>query len=163
MAEEGRLLDDGVERLGDGADLGDASRAGTGVAVATVAALYASARLRSGNALACGDGADLGGSTGDSGEGAAGLGAFEAPVGDERVVAGDLEVDVVFDGEGDGVLGGEVDGSGADEGLEAGGVIGADFGDCGGEVGADEDVVLGADGGDGGSLGVGEGEREGAG
>ena len=137
LDESGRLADDGIElRKGDvsehgrvlrhriehgcnRADLGNGRGPGTAASVAAAAACKTRADFASDNALAAGRLVDDRGSGGNAAQGSAGLGAYVAPFGVDWAVAGDFEIEIVFERHGDRVLNREIQFPGANEAVQA--------------------------------------------
>ena len=126
MAEHGVFLDDGVQRLGDRTDLSDGRIGGGGAAVSIASRAHASGRLASGDPLTIGHVTGLGGAARHTGQRSARPGAFQLPLGQDRVVARHFDVDVVFQRERDGILHGQVKHAGSNQVAQATGISEAD-------------------------------------
>ena len=118
MTERGVLLDDRIQVLSDGPDLRDRgiragsvrSRAGHADSRRGLAACYA---------LPAGDRSSLRCAAGYTRQRTTGLGALQLPLGDERIVAADFDIDIIFERQRDGVLRGQVQHSGPHQFAEA--------------------------------------------
>ncbi len=85
-------------------------------AVASIASrAHAGGRLASSDALTIGHVTGLSGAAGHSGQRSAGPGALQLPLGQDRVVARDFDVDIVFERQRDGILHGQVKHAGSDQ------------------------------------------------
>src|SRR2546421_12003157 len=98
VTEDGRFLDGGIERLGDGADLRDSGIGRGGAGGGTGSGGDASGGLATGDTLPAGNRVGLRGAAGHAGQGATSLGALEAPVRQDGGIAGDFDIDIVVQG-----------------------------------------------------------------
>jgi len=146
------ILERWIEVRSYRSDLGDLS---VGVASAATASASGEASALDGavDALAGSHLIDEGIAGWNAAKSSACLGALDGPFGGEGAVTVDFEIEIVFDGESNGVLQRDVEMAGADEGVEAIRIDGARARDGGGAVRAPDERAFWA--GDEGLLGEG--------
>ena len=114
MAETGCLLECGIQILRDRTDLRDGCVATCAAVPGVASTADARSCLATQNALTAGYGGRLGCAALDAGKCTAGFGALQAPFKERHLIAGEFDVDVVIEGQGDGVLRGKVECATAD-------------------------------------------------
>ena len=104
VAECGGLLKDGIERLRHRADLGDGCIGGTSAGAVATGATDSRGLLTAEDALAGCNRTCLRRAAGHARQRTTGLGALDAPLLQNRVIASHLNIDIVFERERDGIL-----------------------------------------------------------
>jgi len=151
------VLKNGIEVGSDGPDLGDL-RIGVGAAAGGCGGGEAGALQGAADALASGDLIDEVVAGGNAADGATGLLALEGPLGLEGAVAIDFKIEIVLDGQTDGVLESEIEAAGAEEAVKTTGIERTGSRDGGGAVRPPDERGFGP--GDEGLLREGKGGEE---
>ncbi len=139
----------GIEIGGNRTDLRNSGVGGPAAAGARRNIAKTGGSLTALDALTAGNRCSLRGSAGNAGKGSAGFGALNFPCEGVGSVAGYFDIDVVFEGQRDGIADAEVKLAGANETGKAAGISGSDGRYLRGFVGPPQDRRLGAHGLDG--------------